>query len=487
MNLGRCSGILLHVTSLPGRFGIGDLGPESRHFADFLSAANQKLWCVLPLGPTGPQNSPYECRSAFAGNPLLISPEQLVLRGYLSNKHLRPAPRFPASRIDFAAVRSYKESLLKKAFCEFSETRDYLKFERIHSPWLERFALFMSLREANGGANWTRFDPQIKADPESIRYHKFVQYEFFLQWQALRRYCAQRNVSIMGDLPFYLEHDSADVWSHPEIFDLDSNGESRTVGGVPPDYFSRDGQRWGTPTYRWDKLKETGFKWWVDRFRAATEMMDLLRLDHFRGFEAFWSIPASHPTARRGRWVKGPGASLFEEAREKLGTLPFVAENLGMITSEVEDLRRRFALPGMAVLQFGFGEDSSNRPTNYVQELASFTGTHDNDTSRGWWRTLQRSVRTSSSRSPDAATLNRVKCYLQRDGREIHWSMIQAVLTSVANIAIIPMQDVLGLGSEARMNQPGKAKGNWRWRLQKEQLEQTVVRRLRDLTEVSAR
>lgn len=486
MNLGRCSGILLHVTSLPNRFGIGDLGPESRHFVDFLSAAKQKLWCVLPLGPTGPQNSPYECRSAFAGNSLLISPEQLVDAGYVSKSDLRSTPRFPASRVDFAALRPYKEALLKKAFQEFSETYDYLKFERAHSWWLERFALFMSLREANGGAAWTRFDPRIKPDPQFIRYHKFVQYEFFRQWQALRKYCARRDVSIMGDLPFYLEHDSADVWSHPEIFDLDSSGESRTVGGVPPDYFSRDGQRWGTPTYRWDKLKATSYKWWVDRFRAATEMMDLLRLDHFRGFQAFWSIPASHPTARRGRWIKGPGASLFEVAQKKLGTLPFIAENLGIITPEVEAMRRRFALPGMAVLQFGFGEDGSNRPTTYVPELASFTGTHDNDTSCGWWRALQRSARTSP-RSTEAATLNRAKWYLQRDGREIHWSLIQAVLTSVANIAVIPMQDVLGLGSEARMNQPGKAKGNWRWRLQKEQIEPLLVHRLRDLTEVSGR
>ena len=486
MKLGRCSGILLHVTSLPSRFGIGDLGPESRRFADFLSAANQKLWCVLPLGPTGPQHSPYECRSAFAGNPLLISPEQLVARGYLSNKDLRSAPRFSASRVEFATVRSYKESLLKNAFREFSETRDYLKFERVHSWWIERFALFMSLREANGGVAWTRFDPKIKADPSAIRYHKFVQFEFFSQWQALRKYCAQRNISIMGDLPFYLEHDSADVWSHPEIFDLDANGESRTVGGVPPDYFSRSGQRWGTPTYRWDKLKATGYKWWLDRFRAAVESMDLLRLDHFRGFEAFWSIPASHSTARRGRWVKGPGARLFEAAQKKLGRLPFVAENLGIITPEVEDMRRRFALPGMAVLQFGFGDDGSNRPNTYVPDLVSFTGTHDNDTSCGWWRALQRSAQ-ASPRSADAATVNRVKCYLQRDGREIHWSLIQAVLTSVANIAVIPMQDVLGLGSEARMNLPGQAKGNWRWRLQKQEIDQPLVQRLRNLTEVSGR
>jgi 4-alpha-glucanotransferase len=474
------------VTSLPGRFGIGDLGSESRHFVDFLSAANQKLWCVLPLGPTGPENSPYECRSAFAGNSLLISPEQLVERGYLSRKDLRSAPRFPASRVEFAAVHSYKEALLKKAFEGFSETRDYSRFECGNSWWLERFALFMSLREANKGVNWVHFDAAVKADPQSIRFHKFVQYEFFRQWRSLRKYCAERNVAIMGDLPFYLEHDSADVWSNPELFDLDSKGNSRTVGGVPPDYFSRDGQRWGTPTYRWDNLKKTGFKWWVDRFRSSFETFDLLRLDHFRGFEAFWSIPASHSTARKGRWVKGPGARLFEAAQRKLGTLPLVAENLGVITPDVEELRRRFALPGMAVLQFGFGEDASNRPSNYVRDLVSFTGTHDNDTSCGWWNSLQRAAR-GSNRSAAGLTMDRVKCYLQCDGREIHWSLMQAVLTSVANIAIIPMQDVLGLGSEARMNLPGQPKGNWRWRLQNKQIDRAIVRRLRDLTAVSGR
>jgi 4-alpha-glucanotransferase len=473
------------VTSLPGPFGIGDLGSESRNFVDFLSAAKQKLWCVLPLGPTGPENSPYECRSAFAGNSLLISPEQLVERGYLSGRDLRSTPRFPAWRVEFAAVRNYKELLLEKAFEGFSETWDYSRFDRDNSWWLQRFALFMALRDANGGVPWIRFAPGVKADPRSIRFHKFVQYEFSRQWRALRKYCAARDVAIMGDLPFYLEHDSADVWSHPELFDLDAKGNSRTVGGVPPDYFSRDGQRWGTPTYRWDKLKKTGFKWWVDRLRASLETFDLLRLDHFRGFESFWSIPASHSTARKGRWVKGPGARLFEAAQRKLGTLPLVAENLGVITPDVEELRRRLALPGMAVLQFGFGDDASNRPNNYVRDLVSFTGTHDNDTSCGWWSSLQRAARGSN---PSARlTFDRVKSFLQRDGQEIHWSLIQAVLTSVANVAVIPMQDVLGLGSEARMNLPGEAKGNWRWRLQNDQIDRATVRRLRDLTAVSGR
>jgi 4-alpha-glucanotransferase len=486
VNIGRASGILLHLTSLPGAFGIGDMGPESRWFVDFLAAARQKLWCVLPLGPTGPQNSPYQCRSAFAGNPLLISPQQLLEHGYLSRKDLLSAPRFSSLRVDFSAVRRYKTTLLKKAFREFSENRDYFEFERKHSWWLDGYAVFTVLDEANAGLPWPQFDARIKPSPQSVRYHKFVQYEFFRQWRALRKYCAQHSISIMGDMPFYVEHSSADVWSNPQLFQLRSNGEPRSVGGVPPDYFSEDGQLWGTPTYRWDKLKETRFKWWVDRFRSAFEMVDLLRLDHFRGFDAYWSVPANQSTARKGHWIKGPGTRLFEKIRKELGPLPIVAENLGIITPRVEELRRRFAFPGMAVLQFGFDEEGTHRPNNYARDLVAFTGTHDNDTTLGWWNALRRSA-GRRGHSAERATLNRVKSYLQNNGREIHWSFIQAILTSVADIAIVPMQDHLGLGSEARMNQPGRAEGSWRWRLQNKQLNQVLSERLRDLTAVSGR
>jgi 4-alpha-glucanotransferase len=288
----------------------------------------------------------------------------------------------------------------------------------------------------------------------------------------------------MGDMPFYIEHDSADVWSNPELFDLRKNGEPATVGGVPPDYFSQDGQLWGTPTYNWKNLQRTGFKWWLDRLRAAFETVDLLRLDHFRGFEAFWSVPACERTARNGRWKKGPGARLFETVQKNLGRLPFVAENLGIITPEVEQLRRRFAFPGMAVLQFGFDEEGTHRPNNYIRELACFTGTHDNDTTRGWWSSLLKSSRTHSA---DRAIVKRIKCFLQTDGKEIHWSCIQSILTSVADVAVVPMQDVLGLGSEARMNLPGKAKGNWGWRFASGQVHQKTIERLRDLTIVSGR
>jgi 4-alpha-glucanotransferase len=486
MKIGRCSGILLHVTSLPGKFGIGDLGPESRWFADFLADAKQKLWCVLPLGPTGPQNSPYQSRSTFAGNPLLISPQRLVEHGYISHKDLHPVPAFSASRVQFSAVRRYKEALLEKAFHQFSPDTDYLAFERNNHLWLDRFALFLALVEANGGILWNRFDPRVKPDPQRICYHKFVQYEFFRQWRALREYCHQRNISIMGDMPFYVEHDSADVWSHPQLFDLRKNGEPRTVGGVPPDYFSSNGQLWGTPAYRWDKLKDSGFQWWIDRFRAVLQLVDLLRLDHFRGFEAFWGIPAGASTAKNGHWIKGPGALLFRAVRRKLGDLPFIAENLGIITPEVEELRRQFGLFGMAVLQFAFDDDNIHRPNNYVRELITFTGTHDNDTTCGWWDSLRRSAQ-GRSRSAAREKLKTVQCYLQNDGREIHWSFIQAILTSVADIAVVPLQDVLGLGSEARMNLPGRAKGNWDWRFEKHQLTQALHQRLCDLTTVSGR
>ena len=301
MKIGRGSGILLHVTSLPGKFGIGDLGPESRRFVDFLSEAKQKLWCVLPLTPTGAESSPYQCSSAFAGNPLLISPELLVDHGYIARKELRNAPRFPSSHVEFSEVRRYKAVLLENAFRSFSAHTDYRTFERKYAWWLDSYASFMSLREANDGACWTDFDPRKTAPPDRIRYHKFVQYEFFRQWHELRKYCAKQKIAIMGDLPFYLEHDSADVWSNPQLFNLQKSGLPRTVGGVPPDYFSKNGQLWGTPTYRWDRIEQSGFQWWINRLRATLEMVDLLRLDHFRGFEAFWSVNANASTAQKGR------------------------------------------------------------------------------------------------------------------------------------------------------------------------------------------
>jgi 4-alpha-glucanotransferase len=482
----RSSGILLHPTSLPGRFGIGDLGPECYRFVDFLHEAKQRLWHILPLGPTGPENSPYQSRSSFAGNPLLISPEKLLDEGYLDHRDLDNIPRFPLARIDFAAVRSYKFPLFWRAFDGFSETAAYRKFENRNSLWLDPYAEFMALCEVNGTAAWTKFNAKLKPRDADIRFHKFLQYEFFRQWAQLKVHCGHKNVLVMGDMPFYVEHDSADVWHSPRLFDLDRDGESRSVGGVPPDYFSKDGQLWGNPTYRWAYLKKTKYQWWVDRFRATFQLVDLLRLDHFRGFVKFWSVPSGQSTARYGRWVNGPGLDLFTAVQKRLGVLAVVAENLGYITPEVEDLRHKLSLPGMVVLQFAFGEDGTHRPNNYVRELVSFTGTHDNNTTRGWWDELKLIAR-QRPRSQARSEMERAKAFLQTHGRDISWSFIQAVMTSVADISIIPLQDVLDLGASARMNIPGRAKGNWEWRYKANAITPRIVNRLHSLTEVSGR
>jgi 4-alpha-glucanotransferase len=486
MDLIRSSGILLHPTSLPGRFGIGDLGTECYRFLDFLQEAKQKMWHVLPLGPTGPDNSPYQTLSSVAGNPLLISPDSLVEEGYLHRSDLLDVPRFPSSRVRFPSVRQYKSQIYRRAHAGFSESGPFRRFERKNRWWLNPYAEFMTLLEANRGVSWTKFDPLIKADDEAIRFHKFLQFEFYRQWQQVKAGCARRGIFIMGDMPFYVEHGSADVWHSPRLFDLAANGESRTVGGVPPDYFSNDGQLWGNPTYRWAALKETGYAWWVQRFRAAFERVDLLRVDHFRGFVEYWSVPAGNSTARNGRWRKGPGIDLFHAVREKLGNLPLVAENLGVITSKVEELRNRLGLPGMAVLQFAFGEDGTHRPNNYSRQLVSFTGTHDNNTTRGWWHDL-RTAAKSKPGSPSRREMARVKAFLQSDGREISWRFIQATMASVADVSMIPLQDVLALGREARMNIPGRAKGNWDWRYASESITTRITARLRELTEVTGR
>ncbi|HEY1423472.1 MAG TPA: 4-alpha-glucanotransferase [Candidatus Acidoferrum sp.] len=486
MKLTRSSGILLHPTSLPGRFGIGDLGPECYRFLDFLEAAGQKLWHVLPLGPTGPENSPYQSRSSLAGNPLLISPAKLVEEGYLHRRDVANVPRFPLTRVDFESVRSYKRPIFKQAFAGFSEHAAFRQFENKNAWWLNDYAEFMALSEANLGASWSEFDPQIEAPESEIRFHKFLQFEFFRQWRLVQALCRQKNIQIMGDMPFYVEHDSADVWSAPQLFDLTASGEKKTVGGVPPDYFSADGQLWGNPTYRWSELKRTGYDWWVQRIRAALSLVDVLRLDHFRGFVEYWSVPAGKKTARNGRWKKGPGDDLFQAVRRKLGELPLIAENLGVITPQVEALRHRLGLPGMVVLQFAFGDDGPHRPNNFSRDLVCFTGTHDNNTSKGWWHDLQKAA-ASVSGSQSRQEIARAKSFLQTDGRDISWRFIQAAMTSVAAISIVPLQDVLALGSEARMNIPGRPKGHWAWRFSEKSITREITERLRELTEVTGR
>ena len=481
MNLARSSGILLHPTSLPGRFGIGDLGPEAYRFVDFLTEAGQKLWEVLPLGPIGRGNSPYQSLSAFAGNPLLISPEKLAENGYLSEADWSDLPPFPDTQVDFDRVIAYKHRLLRIAYERFKQTgfprsEPYKQFEHRHARWLEPFARFMVMKSASGGVPWNRMDRPVPPDENEIGFHKFTQYEFFRQWFELKQRCRERGISILGDLCFYVEHDSADVWASPELFQLDERGDPVAVGGVPPDYFSATGQLWGNPVYHWERLEQTGYRWWIERLRSSFDLVDMVRLDHFRGFEGFWEVPAGESTAMNGKWVKGPGAKLFEAARNELGDLPIVAENLGVITEDVEALRRQFSFPGMSVLQFAFGGDSTHRPHTYERHHAAFTGTHDNDTTQGWW----------ASRT-DNGERERALAYLGGDGRQIHWSFIRAVMTSVADLAVIPLQDLLGLGHEARMNVPGIAEGNWGWRYPAGVLNAEIAGRLRYLTELTDR
>ena len=394
--MGRTSGVLLHPTSLPGRHGIGELGLEAMEFADWLASAGQRIWQVLPLGPTGYGESPYQLFSAFAGNPLLLSLDRMVELGWLSRRDLAGAPRFSADTVEFERVIPWKTRLLRRAFEGFQPDEEFETFVTINEAWLNDFASFMALKEANGGTAWSVWDPAVTPGAREEEYQRFLQFEFFRQWRALKNYCAGLKIRMMGDLPIYVAHDSADVWAHPELFRFDA------VSGVPPDYFSATGQLWGNPLYRWDRMAQDGYEWWIDRMRAALLMFDVVRMDHFRGFEAFWEVPAVETTAVNGRWVKGPGAALFRTLEKALGRLPIVAENLGVITPKVEAIREEFGFPGMAVLQFSFGKDPqgpSFRPHNYVRNLAAYTGTHDNDTVMGWCPGLRSLARLSASSS----------------------------------------------------------------------------------------
>ena len=504
MKLPRSSGILLHPTSLPGPFGIGSLGDEAFQFIDFLAETGQKAWQVLPLGPTGYGDSPYQCFSAFAGNPLLISLEKLLSEGWLTQSDLRDAPLFPDEFVDYGEVIRYRLPLLRKSFEIFDQkasvgARDrFDAFCAANRHWLEDYALFMAVKGLHGGIAWTRWEPEIAARQPAavrrlerqlareIRSFKYAQFQFFRQWNAIRTCCHDRGIKIIGDVPIFVAQDSADVWSFRELFDLEPDGTPRVVAGVPPDYFSATGQLWGNPIYRWDAIAHSGFRWWVERLRTALSVVDVVRLDHFRGFEAFWEVPGRATTAANGRWVKGPGAALFDRLREELGDLPIIAENLGVITPPVEELRNRYQFPGMAILQFAFGTDPQApdfKPHNYPRNLAVYTGTHDNDTIVGWWNSEGAGDSTRSLEDVEKEK-DFVRKYLATDGRDIHWVFIRTVLSSVAKLAVIPLQDVLGLGSEARMNTPSKPTGNWRWRYNPCQLTSEIRARLRDLTSI---
>jgi 4-alpha-glucanotransferase len=494
MDFVRASGILLHPTSLPGKYGIGDLGPPAFRFAAWLQAAGARLWQVLPLGPVGYGESPYKLFSAFAGNPLLISPQVLAERGWLA-PHELAAPRFATDRVEFERVIPWKGELLRQAFAGFrqrasrAEREELAAFVHENRSWLEPYAQFMALKEAHGGAVWTEWEPGAVAGEEAIEYHRFLQCEFFREWNALRRDCAARGIRIMGDIPIYVAHDSADVWSHPELFDLDKRGHPAAVGGVPPDYFSATGQLWGNPLYRWDVEAARGYAWWIERMRSALRLFDIVRMDHFRGFQAYWEVPAGEKTAERGRWVKGPGAQFFRALQAAIGPLPVVAENLGVITPEVEAIGREFHFPGMAILQFAFGKGAqaaSFRPHNFERNLVAYTGTHDNDTVAGWWRSEGQGDSTRTARDVREEKA-RALAYLDTDGAQMPWTMIRTLMMSVADTVLFPVQDLLGLGSEARMNTPSVPGGNWRWRLSAGALTDALAARFRRMAEIYGR
>ena len=480
------------------------MGTTAREFVDLLAAAGQKLWQVLPLNPTGYGDSPYQGFSAFAGNPLLIDLEALQKCGFLAAAELPQPPAALSDRVDYGWVIDFKLAALRRAAEGFFSTgssaqlKEFGSFCDQNSAWLDDYALFMACKEAHGGVVWTSWKPGLRRrDPATlrewsanlaatVRTFKYWQFEFFRQWEILKNYCHQSGVSVMGDVPIYVAHDSADVWAHPELFQLDERGVPMVVAGVPPDYFSATGQLWGNPIYRWDALAASGYAWWVERFRASLRLFDSARLDHFRGFEGYWEVPAGALTAAGGKWVKGPGAQFFRAMQAELGVLPIVAENLGVLTPEVEDIRKEFGFPGMSILQFAFGNDPqgpSFRPHNYEHEVVAYTGGHDNDTTVGWWTSCGNG---DSTRTAEDIRKERefAQAYLGFRDEPIHWVFIRAVLASVADTAMVPLQDVLGLGSEARMNLPGSIGGNWKWRFRRGAITNEICERLRTLTRI---
>jgi 4-alpha-glucanotransferase len=485
----RASGVLLHPTSLPGRHGNGDVGAEARAFAAWLRGAGQRWWQMLPVGPVGYGNSPYSALSTFAGNPLLISLDRLVEEGLLPRSAVAAAPQFPSRRTDYASARAWRETNLRIAFSAFQKrTSDHGQFETFcaeNAAWLDDYALYAAVKRARRELPWTQWEPELRSRDaealdrakhalrEEIEQQRFEQFVFQRHWRALHDECAMQGLGLIGDLPIFVAHDSADVWANRELFFLDPQGEPTVVAGVPPDYFSATGQRWGNPLYRWDVLERTGFRWWLQRFSRLLSLFDAVRLDHFIGFTRYWEIPANEPTAINGRWVPAPGAKLFE----RLGRAELIAEDLGAVTPEVTALRDRFHFPGIKLLQFAFGTDlqaPTFLPFAYPRASVAYTGTHDNDTTQGWFAHLGADERRAALE------------YLGTAGKEIHWEMLRTVWASVANLAIAPVQDLLGLGSEARMNQPGTSEGNWEFRLQ-ELPGAAVQGRLHDLTRIYGR
>ncbi len=497
MPFDRASGLLLHISSLPSRGGIGDLGPAAYDFANFLESAGQCIWQVLPLNPVGYGNSPYAALSAMAGNPLFVSLEVLCDWGWTSTERVRDAALpGPHGNVDFDAVVERKLPVLREAAANFldkhteQQWKRFQTFQKDKAAWLDDYVAFVVLRQVHGNTLWTEWEKPLahrekEAFARFVREHerelmveKAVQFAFDEQWFHLHSYCRERGVQLMGDVAIFVSFDSADVWTNPELFELREDGTPARVAGVPPDYFSKTGQRWGNPLYRWDKLAERGFGWWVERMSRANELFDMIRLDHFRGFEAYWAIPGDDETAVNGEWVKAPGHALFSKLKRELGELPFVAEDLGVITPEVDALRTGFELPGMRILQFGFGNRGAHNylPHRFDSNTVVYTGTHDNDTTLGWWQ--------------NGATIEEkaaVEVYLQPGADGPVWALIRAASVSVADICLFPVQDVIGAGSEARMNVPSAANGNWSWRFDQSALTKALAQKLRALADVSDR
>jgi 4-alpha-glucanotransferase len=487
----RESGVLMHFTSLPAPHGIGDLGPNAYHFANFLESAGQRIWQVLPTGPVGYGDSPYQCYSAFAGNPLMISLELLAQGGLLRSDEIGPVPGSDPSRMDSAAVKGFKRPLIERAAERMPETEEYRIWIREQAHWLDDYALYMALKERYDGAAWLEFPESLRLrhpgamDEARHQLHsrieilKRIEYLFDAQFDRLKKYCNSKRIRLMGDIPIYVALDSADVWSNPAMFDLDEANQPVSVAGTPPDYFSATGQRWGNPVYRWERHRSDGFAWWIRRLEGLFQNFDLVRLDHFRGFEAYWAIPAEDPTAVNGEWRPAPGREFFQTCQRHFGQLPIVAENLGDITPEVEALREEFGFPGMSVLLFAWGDGKANQfqPHRFERETVAYTGTHDNDTVMGWWH--------REGEQADRERTYAARYLRMREGP--HRLFVETLMASVANTAIVPLQDVLGLGNEARMNLPGVANGNWSWRLREDQILGEHVRMLRDAAELYER
>ena len=506
MSFPRLGGMVLHPTSLPGGHGVGDLGRPAREFIDFLADAGLGIWQVLPLGPTGGSHSPYQALSSYAGNPILISLDNLAEAELLDARDVSGGPA-NGDRVDFSRASAFKEKGLRKAFNNFLDgragaelLRGFDEFCRVERRWLDDFSLFAAAKDFFKGAPWFRWgDAELRrhAPPalekygkllsREIRYHKFTQFVFFLQWRELRDYAARKAVKFFGDMPIYCAHDSADVWSEPEFFQLDADGNAKFMAGVPPDYFSANGQLWGNPLYDWNAMREDGFRWWRRRLRASLGLADMLRIDHFRGFEAYWAVPKGEVTAINGKWLKGPGQAIFDALREEVGeNLPIVAEDLGVITPRVDKLRLDNGFPGMKVLHFAFGGGDAYLPHAYDPNTVCYVATHDNDTTRGWYEAEGPDYLHLSWEDIEAER-DRARRYLGRDGSGIAWDLMRLALSSVADTAIITMQDVLDLPNSCRMNRPGLGDGQWRWRLTADGLARANRSGLRDMIELYGR